>query len=79
MPCGCHSNPFGFDGYSKAEGNDGKEPAGEVKKYSVEWNISKDGSIAKDGSVAKAGSIAKDGSIEKLRSKDARVPGRSYS
>ena len=67
MPCGCNSNPFGFDGYSSAEGNDGKEPAGEVKKYSVECNI------AKDGSVVKAGSI------EKLRSKDARVAGRSYS
>ena len=85
MPCGCNSNPFGFDGYSSAEGNDRKEPAGEVKKYSVEWNISKDGSIvkdesiAKDGSIFKDGSIAKDGSIEKLRSKDARVPGRSYS
>jgi len=37
------------------------------------------GRIAKDGSIFKDGSIAKDGSIEKLRSKDARVPGRSYS
>ena len=37
------------------------------------------GSITKDGNIFKDGSIAKDGRIEKLRSKDARVPGRSYS
>jgi hypothetical protein len=37
------------------------------------------GRIANDGSIFKDGSIAKDGRIEKLRSKDARVPGRSYS